>query len=60
MGVIGDGVYQADGNPNDVTIYHHFASMNAAKAFAGSDRLREIMQGAGVAGEPAIWFTTKV
>ena len=57
--VIGDGVYQADGAPNDVTIYHHFESMEAAKAFAGSDRLREVMQGAGVKGTPNVWFTTR-
>lgn len=59
MGVTGDGVYQADGNPNDVTVYHHFASMDAAKAFARSDRLKEVMKGAGVTGEPDIWFATK-
>ena len=60
MGVTGHGVYQADGNPNDVTVYHHFDSMEAAKTFAGSDRLKEVMRGAGVVGEPAIWFTNRV
>lgn len=59
MGVIGHGVYQAEGNPNDVTIFHHFESMDAAKSFMASDRLREVMTAAGVKGEPKTWFTTR-
>jgi quinol monooxygenase YgiN len=59
MGVIGHGVYQVEGKPNSVTIYHHFESMEAAKAFMGSDRLREVMMEAGVQGEPDVWFATK-
>jgi len=59
MGVIGDGVYQTDGDPNNVTAYHHFESMEAAKAFAGSARLGEVMREAGVSGEPDIWFATQ-
>jgi hypothetical protein len=59
MGVIGHGVYQADGNPDDVTVYHEFDSMDKAKAFAGSARLKEVMEGAGVAGSPEIWFTNR-
>ncbi len=56
MGVTGHGVYQADGNPNEITIYHHFDSMEAAKGFAGSARLKEVMEAAGVEGAPDIWF----
>jgi len=59
MGVVGDGVYQADGDPNNVTAYHHFESMDAAKAFAQSPRLQEVMQQAGVQGAPTVWFATK-
>jgi quinol monooxygenase YgiN len=59
MGVVGHGVYQAEGNANNVTIYHHFESMEAAKAFMGSDRLREVMMQAGVQGEPDVWFAAK-
>jgi len=59
-GVTADGVYQADGNPNDVTVFHDFDSMEAAKAFAASAELREAMVGAGVQGEPTIWFANKV
>lgn len=56
LGVRGDGVYRAVDNPNNVTAYHDFDSIEAAQAFAASPRLREVMQGAGVAGAPDIWF----
>ncbi len=60
MGVTGHGVYQADDNPNQVTVYHHFDSMEAAKSFATSPRLQEVMKAAGVQGTPDIWFATRV
>lgn len=60
MGVTGHGVYQADGNPNEVTIYHHFDSMEAAKAFMANPRLHEVMKKAGVQGTPDVWFATRV
>jgi len=56
MGCTAQAVYRAADNPNDVTITHEFASLEAAQAFAGSDALREAMHNAGVAGEPTIWF----
>jgi heme-degrading monooxygenase HmoA len=59
MGVTGHGVYQTEGDPNDVTIYHHFETMDAAKTFVQSSRLREVMTAAGVKGQPTVWFTTK-
>jgi quinol monooxygenase YgiN len=60
LGVTGHGVYQAEGNPNDVTVYHEFASVDAAKKFAASTELKSTMEKAGVVGAPDIWFTTKV
>lgn len=59
MGVTGHGVYQADGDPNDVTVYHDFESMDAAKSFAASARLKEAMEAAGVVGAPDMWFTRR-
>ena len=59
MGVTSHGVYQLDGNPNDVTIYHEVGSMEAARTFAGSTRLHEVMGKAGVQGAPDIWFTER-
>ena len=60
MGVTGHGVYQAEDNANSVTAYHHFDSMDAAKAFTGSARLKEVMAKAGVVGSPDIWYTNRV
>ena len=50
MGVTSNGVYQFDGNPNDVPVYHEFGSMDAARAFAGSSQLKGAMDRAGVQG----------
>ena len=58
-GVTAQAVYQAADNPNDVTVTHKFASLDAAKAFTGSDELKKAMQGAGVVGAPTIWFTNR-
>ena len=57
MGVTGHGVFQLEDNPNQVTVFHKFDSMDAAKKFASSDRLKEVMKGAGVVGNPDMWFT---
>jgi hypothetical protein len=59
MGVTSHGVYQLDGNPNDVTVYHEFATVEAAKAFAGSPRLKEVMAAAGDQGAPTVWITNR-
>ena len=59
MGVTGHGVFQAEGDPNDITAYHDFPDLETAKKFAGSAELKSAMQKAGVAGAPEIWFTTK-
>ena len=58
-GVEAQAVYQAADNPNDITVTHEFASVAAAQAFLGSDELKNAMQGGGVVGAPAIWFTNK-
>ena len=57
MGVQADAVFQATDDPNDVTLWHDFESAAAAGTFLESERLREVMKDAGVAGEPTIWFT---
>ncbi len=58
MGAGGHDVFQAVGDPNDVTVWHDFESQDAAESFASSPRLREAMQAAGVQGAPDIWFAT--
>ncbi len=59
LGVQEDAVYQAADNPNDVTVTHEFATLEAAQAFAGSSELREAMHAAGVASAPTIWFANR-
>ena len=54
MGVKGHGVFQTTDNPRDVTVWHDFETLDAAKAFAESSRLQEVMKQAGVAGEPTV------
>ena len=58
LGVIAQAVYQSTDNPNDITAYHDFKSLEKAKAFAASTELKTAMQNAGVKGTPQIWFTT--
>jgi hypothetical protein len=58
-GVSRDAVYQSVDDPNDLTVWHDFETLEAAQEFASSLRLREAMASAGVAGEPQIWFTTE-
>jgi hypothetical protein len=59
-GVTAQAVYQAADNPNDITVTHVFATVEAAHAFVNSDELKSAMQNAGVVGAPTIWFTNKV
>lgn len=59
-GVTAQAVYQAADNPNDITVTHEFASIEAAKALVGNEELKKIMQRAGVVGAPTIWFANKV
>jgi hypothetical protein len=59
MGVTDKAVYRATDNPNDITVTHDFATLEAARAFAGSPELKAAMHDAGVTSAPTIWFTTR-
>jgi hypothetical protein len=59
-GVTAQAVYQTAENPNDITVTHDFATVEAAHAFVDSEELKSAMQNAGVVGTPTIWFTNKV
>lgn len=59
-GVKSDGVYQSVDDANDVTVYHEFDTIDAAKAFAGHEDLKKAMDELGVQGAPQIWFTNRV
>lgn len=56
LGVTAQAVYRSADDPNDVTVTHEFASLEAARAYVGSPELRAAMDRAGVAGPPTIWF----
>jgi len=58
-GVTAQAVYQAADNPNDITVTHDFATIEAARTFINSAELKSTMQSAGVVGAPTIWFTDK-
>jgi hypothetical protein len=60
MGVTGHAVYQAADNPNDVTAWHDFPTVDAAKTFASNPRLKEVMSSAGVSSVPEIWVVNEV
>jgi hypothetical protein len=58
-GVQAESVYQAEDDPNDVTVTHEFTSLAEAKALVEGAELREAMDKAGVVGTPTIWFAHK-
>lgn len=60
MGVVGAAVFRGAEDPNGVTAWHDFDSLEKAQAFAASSELREAMGKAGVASQPDIWFTNPV
>ena len=58
-GVIAEAVYQAADNPNDVTVTHEFATIEAAQSFGKLEELRAAMRTGGVLGAPTVWITNK-
>ncbi|ENN84431.1 hypothetical protein RHSP_22466 [Rhizobium freirei PRF 81] len=58
-GVTAEAVYQATDNPNDVTVTHEFATIEAAQAFGKLEELKAAMRKGGVLGTPTVWFTNK-
>jgi hypothetical protein len=59
LGVMGDAAFQLVDDPNDVTVWHDFQTAEVARAFASSEALRDVMQRAGVEGEPEFWLTAE-
>ena len=58
-GVVAESVYRNEDDPNDITVTHEFATLDQARAFVGSDVVKEAMGRAGVVGAPTVWFTQK-
>ena len=58
-GVTAQAVYRAIDTPNDITVTHEFATLEAAQAFSKLDELKTAMRTGGVLGAPTVWFTNK-
>ncbi|TBX77686.1 cyclase [Rhizobium laguerreae] len=58
-GVTAQAVYRANDNPNDITLTHEFATLEAAQAFSKLDELKTAMRTGGVLGAPTVWFANK-
>jgi hypothetical protein len=58
-GITSATVYRGEDEPDDVTVVHEFASLEAARAFAGNADLKAAMGAAGVVGEPLFWIAGK-
>ena len=55
-GVRGHAVYCDVDDANEVTVWHDFDDIEAARALGGSKELKLAMKNAGVIGTPTIWF----
>ena len=60
MGVTGAAVFRSPEDPGDVTVWHDFATLEKAQAFAASPKLKAAMAGAGVVSAPQFWFAEQV
>jgi len=58
-GVRSASIYRSVDDRNNITVSHDFDSIEAARAFAASDELKEAMQALGVVGHPDIWFVER-
>ena len=56
----GGVVFRNADNPNQVTVLLEWDNLENARAFTGSEDLREAMQRAGVVGPPNVYFLEEV
>ena len=59
LGVAGAAVFRGAPDPAEVTIWHDFETLDAARAFLDAPALAEAMKAAGVVEEPQVWFTER-
>jgi hypothetical protein len=57
LGAQGHAVYRDVDDDNDVTAWHDFNNLEAAKSFTHSSELKAAMKSAGVIGAPSLWIT---
>ena len=60
MGSCGARAFRVEGSPTEQFILMEYRDGAAAHAFAESDRLRNAMASAGVAGQPEVYFLDEV
>ena len=56
FGSTGFQVFQSASDPNEITAILDWPSVDAARAFATSDSLKEAMKDAGVASQPELMY----
>lgn len=56
----GGWLFQGADDANEIVIVFEWESLDKARAFVGSDDLREAMEKAGVAGPPTIVFMEEI
>jgi len=56
----GGSLYRKSDDPNDIVLTFEWDSRENAEAFLKSDNLREIMEKAGVVGQPEFIFVDKL
>lgn len=59
-GILGHHINRAKDDPNNVSIYLAVQDVEQAKAFAGSDDVRAVMEKAGVTSAPELTWTIPV
>ncbi len=59
MGVVFKAVFQSTDDPNDVTFFNDFRTVEEAKSFAASTEFKTTMEKGGAKGKPQIWYVTK-
>jgi hypothetical protein len=57
LGLRGQASCNDGDDGKEVTAWHDFANLDAAKTFVSSSELKAAMKRAGVDGAPTIWFT---
>ncbi len=59
-GCKGGYLYRNIDNPNETVVIFEWDKLDRARAFAGSEDLRKIMEQAGVADKPDIYFLEQI
>ena len=60
LSVFDDGVYQSVIDPDDVTVWHDFETLELAISFLASPIVERAMEAAGVTDEPVMWIVRSV